>query len=62
VTAKNGTISLKAESVAERDQWIQAIKGLIGGFDRTQSNSAGFVLEIEDSIIENSQRGGGNVS
>ena len=42
VTVKSGTISLKAESVAEREQWVQAIKGMIGGgkryLDRTEEN------------------------
>ncbi len=66
MTVKSGTISLKAESVAEREQWIQAIKGMIGGAGRRYLDSdrvgvgagAGemseFIMEIEDSMIENS--------
>ena len=53
VTPKN-TVSLRAESASEREQWITAIKSLIGSI----GNREEFVFEIEDSMIESSRAAG----
>jgi hypothetical protein len=50
VTAKS-TVSLRAESTNEREQWITAIKGLIGSI----GNREVFVFDIEDSMVESSR-------
>ncbi len=45
------TVSLRAESANEREQWITAIKGLIGSI----GNREEFVFDIEDSMLESSR-------
>jgi hypothetical protein len=47
------TVSLRAESANEREQWITAIKGLIG----SMGNRDEFVFDIEDSMLESSRAG-----
>ena len=51
VTSKT-TISLRAESASEREQWITAIKGLIGSIGNHREE---FVFDIEDSMVESSR-------